>query len=54
MSDTDMARAGADQGAGSGACVRRRAIDARHTQGFMKRPLHNPRLAFRASSSAST
>ena len=36
----------------AGACVP--CDDARHTQGFMKLPRHIPRLALRASSSAST
>ena len=37
-----------------GACVPRGGDYARHIQGFTKVPRHIPRLAFRASFSAST
>ena len=48
-------RLGPDNGTTlEGVCVPRGGDDARHTQGFTNLPRHIPRLALRASSSAST
>jgi hypothetical protein len=46
--------ADAKRRAGEGAWVGRAGDDARHSQGLTKVPRHIPRLAFRASFSATT